>query len=132
MRRRSSDTAGARYVDRRAVTESLREAARRGLARDRRIRRVILFGSFADGTATAASDADVLVVLESSPHRRRMDRIPELTEIFTGLDIAIDIIPVTEDELSRETARPGSFLSTVLESGVELASASPTESRAAT
>ena len=50
------------WLDRIAAVEAVRSSAKRFAANDLSVRRVLLFGSLADGTATAASDADILVV----------------------------------------------------------------------
>ncbi len=65
--------------------------------------RVILFGSFARGDATAMSDADVVIVLEDSDvpfHERIPDFLP------TGLGVGVDVFPYTQAE-ARRSLREG-------------------------
>jgi Uncharacterised protein family (UPF0158)/Nucleotidyltransferase domain len=72
-----------------------------------RLRRVLLFGSWARGDAHPESDLDLLVVLDrvESPWEelRRMDEV--LWRHSYGADVVISAVPVGEDEL-REAARP--------------------------
>ena len=61
---------------------------------------MILIGSLARGTATPASDADLIVVLrEAAP--RRMDRIPRLLEHFEQSPLPLDLHPYTTAEWER-------------------------------
>lgn len=59
---------------------------------------VILFGSFARGDATAASDADVLVVLSDSPLAFE-ERIAHYRP--TGLGVGVDVFCYTLAEIER-------------------------------
>ena len=72
-----------------------------------RLRRVLLFGSWARGDAHPESDVDLLVVLDrvESPFEelRRMDEI--LWRHSYRNDVVISAVPVGEDELG-EAARP--------------------------
>lgn len=63
--------------------------------------RVVLFGSFARGDATAASDADVLIVLRESGLRFH-ERIGEFQP--TGLGVCVDVFPYTLEEARRSLA----------------------------
>lgn len=58
-----SSSAEVRFIDRDAVIAELRGAARNARASAPEIARVLLFGSFAKGNWTAASDADLLVIV---------------------------------------------------------------------
>ncbi len=73
----------------------------------RRLRRVLLFGSWARGDAHPESDIDLLVVLDrvESPWEelRRMDEI--LWRHSYRADVVISAVPVGEDELG-EATRP--------------------------
>jgi uncharacterized protein len=69
MRRRSSPSVRVFYprLDREAVLRLLKDGIKR-LDATLPLRRVILFGSYAKGTYTVASDVDVLVVYDGEPH----------------------------------------------------------------
>ena len=103
MRRSSSSSAGAIYLNKAERLEALREAARRASARVPEIRRVILFGSLVSGVPTPRSDADVLVEVSSSPHAEPRDRIPDMLRAFRPLPCPLDLFVLT----SEETGRPG-------------------------
>ncbi|MGQ9879939.1 MAG: nucleotidyltransferase domain-containing protein [Armatimonadota bacterium] len=62
-------------IDGEAVRARLREWAHSLGQSDANVLGVVLFGSFARGGYTAASDADILVILQESPYRID-ERIP--------------------------------------------------------
>ncbi|MEO0248618.1 MAG: nucleotidyltransferase domain-containing protein, partial [candidate division WOR-3 bacterium] len=64
---------------------------------------VILFGSFARGDCTAASDADVLILLRNSALRFE-DRIPLYRP--TGIGVSVDVFPYTLVE-ARQSLKEG-------------------------
>lgn len=62
-------------------------------------RRVVLFGSWAAGTATADSDVDLLVIAESDePVHVRMARAQRA---LRGLTVPVDVFVHTPDEVAR-------------------------------
>ena len=79
------------------------------------VRRVLLFGSYARGDFGLWSDADVLLVLSSSPHERYFDRIPDFLEYFIGMSVPVDIFPYTEAEVERMNRRGNPLIRTALE-----------------
>ena len=80
--------------------------------------RVVLFGSFAQGSATARSDVDLLVVLPEE------DRLEETTrrggQRVAGLFPAVDLVLTTPRELQEARGERASFLSSVLQHGIDL------------
>lgn len=64
---------------------------------------MVLFGSFARGDCTAASDADVLVILRDSPCRFD-ERLPRYHP--TGLGLSVDVFPYTLAE-ARQSLEQG-------------------------
>ena len=105
----SSPGSKSRFVDRERVLAGLRRSARRAAERVPELERVLLFGSFARGTAGARSDADLVVVLSTSRHRRRMDRIPELLEALYPAPVPLDVVPWTAAEVAEARARHDPF-----------------------
>lgn len=78
----------------RQIAEDLKE---RLLAHDgRRIRRVILYGSRAQGNATPESDFDLLVV-ESDPVPKR-EAMQRLAEAVSGAGVPADVWVMGEEE----------------------------------
>ena len=101
MRRRSSSSAGAVYLDREQPIEELRVAATRAAARMPAVRRVILFGSLVAGIPTPRSDADLLVVLSESDQRQPRDRVPEVLSALMPLPCPVDLFVLTSEEFDR-------------------------------
>ncbi len=88
--------------DTRTVLSRLQTWAER-LGKDPAILAVVLFGSMARGEATAASDADVLILLRGSAEEfgERMVRYKPI-----GLGVSVEAFPYTLDE-AREALRDG-------------------------
>lgn len=79
------------------------------------IRKVILFGSFAKGTATKESDLDVLIL--SSDGQQVHEEIAKIVFLFQ-MDYKIPIEPIIEDV--DEILHPSYFLYSVLNYGQEV------------
>ena len=80
--------------------------------------RVILFGSYANGSPGPDSDADFLVVLDSPGSKR--DLAVKMGLEVTSFGFPKDIFVLTPDELKRYGGIPNSLASIALEEGVEL------------
>src|SRR5262249_11728849 len=120
MRDRSSSSAGATYLDRARRIDELRSAAARAQRKEPTIRRVILFGSLVSGIPTPRSDADLLVIVERSPHDEPRDRVPEVLRALSPLPCPVDLFVLTSDELERFRAEGSPFVRVALESGEDL------------
>ena len=72
--------------------------------------RVYLFGSYARGEATAASDVDVLVVIEESDYARADEVRALLRRRFLGYPLEVHV--VTREQYERWYAR---FVDTLVE-----------------
>ena len=89
---------GAVFLDREKTIEALHRIARRVRVENPAVSRIVLFGSLAEGSHSAFSDADLLVILKSG-ERRPMDRIPALLLAFADAPVGVDVLPVLEAEL---------------------------------
>jgi len=74
--------------------------------------RVILFGSWARGTANQWSDVDLLVIFPALEDKREM--AVNIRHSLSGLSVCIDILVSTPDEIRRR----GHFIGTVLRSAL--------------
>jgi len=83
------------------------------------VEEVLLVGSLARGDFTGTSDADVLIVLDESP-LNPVERIQRYLPFF-GLEIAVDLIPLTRKELEPVDPVGVSRLSSLLAGGKRLA-----------
>ena len=102
------------------LVEELRKAAATARRRMPLIRRMILFGSLAAGQGTPRSDADILVVLDSSLHEKPRDRVPELLRALSPLPCPIDLFVLTSAEFERHQSEGSPLLRTALSTGRDL------------
>jgi uncharacterized protein len=78
------------------VKDSIREAVRR-LVDAAAPAKIILFGSHATGDATVESDIDLLVVEEKVENK--IEEMIRLRKALRGLDISVDILVMSEQEV---------------------------------
>jgi predicted nucleotidyltransferase len=77
--------------------------------------RIILFGSWARGSAREDSDLDLLVVLPKVEHKRKA--AIEVLRALNGLPIAKDVIVTTPSEIKERGQVVGNILRPALEEG---------------
>lgn len=77
--------------------------------------KIILFGSYARGTAGEDSDADILVVMPVRGSKRK--KATEIDIALVGLDLAVDVIVVTPKELDRNKNIIGTIIYPALKEG---------------
>jgi uncharacterized protein len=116
VEKRSYGSVTVFWLDREAAVEAVRDSARRWAHEDRSVERIILFGSLARGTATAASDADVLVVL-SATDVPLLDRPATFADRFADAGLPVELFVYTRDEVA---SRPSSIAEHALTHGMEL------------
>ena len=78
--------------------------------------RVVLFGSYARGTAIKSSDVDLLVVMGDVPDKRRA--AVEIRRSLGDLPISKDIVVTTPDEILSRGDVVGTVLRAALREGV--------------
>jgi predicted nucleotidyltransferase len=86
------------WLKRKELIDELRRVAEEVGRNDRKVVKIVLFGSLAEGRAVPGSDADVLVLLKED-ERRFMDRIPEYLDKFS-IDFPVDVFPYTLNEVN--------------------------------
>lgn len=101
------------------TTEELIAEAGRRLSEAAPDARVILFGSHARGEAGADSDLDLLVI-ESEIKSRNAEYV-RLRKELRGLDVAVDLVLVTEQHLEEWGHFEGTMLNDALREGRVLA-----------
>jgi uncharacterized protein len=77
--------------------------------------KVIIFGSYAKGTATIRSDLDLFVIKET--HLPMSHRADDLLPILSGLLIPVDVHVYTSEEVEEYGKEPFSFVNSVLATG---------------
>lgn len=100
-------------LDREAVLARLEDWAGR-LGEEPEVLAVVLFGSLARGEATAASDADVMIVLTDSRESfgERLVRFKP-----TGLGVSVEAFPYTLEEARRALNERWGVVEAALEDG---------------
>ncbi len=116
MRKRFSNSAVVEFLDQPKVLADLRQAAEAAKAAHPEIRRVLLFGSLVEGNWTAASDADLIVVVS----REFADLFERSRYQIQCRSIPTDTLVYSEREYERLAEDPGSFLARALKVSIEL------------
>ena len=90
------------------------------LVMDYRPERIYLFGSYAEGIFHQDSDIDLLIIKETS--KRWIDRWTTVRMILSEVQrgIPMDTFVLTPNELGRRLAMGDSFISDIVENGIEL------------
>jgi predicted nucleotidyltransferase len=96
--------------------EIIQEAARRLVERFRPDR-IILFGSYARGTADDYSDVDFMVITEAAKRANRHKMMAQMDGALRGLRIAKDIIVLTPAEFEEDKEIPGTTARYVSQEG---------------
>jgi predicted nucleotidyltransferase len=107
----------SRFVDREAVVEALRRLAQRLLAQHDAIAAIHLFGSFATGTATPRSDADILVELASDDPVLREHLMEAAQSVFLEAPVPVEVFALASMRLKEARGVAGA----VAREGVRLA-----------
>ncbi len=103
-------------MDKKTVVDIVAEFARELQGSGIHPQRIILFGSQAAGTATEASDIDVVVISDGFSGKDYWERIDILTEAIYAVYAPLEAIAMTPDEwensdsLIIESARKGEVL----------------------
>src|SRR3990172_6268335 len=77
--------------------------------------RVLLFGSAVKGKLTTDSDLDVLVIVRGPVHRRQLAQ--RIYRDLHGIGVPVDVVVVTEEDVSRYGNKPGTILRPALLEG---------------
>lgn len=97
------------FVDQGSVLEEFRRIALELCRRNKNVKTVYLFGSYAHGNAGSHSDADILVILFADT-RSLMERLNEFILEFSNGPIPADVLVYTENELDRALKEGNLFL----------------------
>ncbi len=103
-------------VDEMISEKTIQEAARR-LVEKFHPERIILFGSYARGTADEHSDVDFLVITRAAKKGNRHKMMAEMDGALRGLLIATDIVVATPDEFEEDKQIPGTVARYVSKEG---------------
>ena len=87
------------------------------IAREFRPERIVLFGSFADGSATANSDVDLLVVM---PFEGTSARMAAAIVNQVNPEIPVELLVRTPEQLQKRLAWNDFFFQEVLDKGTTL------------
>jgi predicted nucleotidyltransferase len=110
------NSAEVRFIDYDQTIRNLRKAVAQAKAAHPEIVKVLLFGSFVQGTWTADSDADLFVVVR----KELSDFSSRGPYQIVAPGIPIDSLVYSETEFERLSKDPESFLARNLDSVIEL------------
>ncbi|RDV81212.1 nucleotidyltransferase domain-containing protein [Ammonifex thiophilus] len=100
------------WLEREKLIEALKEEAERLGRENPNVKKIVLFGSLAEGRAIPGSDADLLIVLTESDSPF-LERLAEWSAKMK-IDFPVEVFPYTQEELHLPLVR------TALESGIVL------------
>lgn len=89
------------------MTEKIIKEAARRLVKEFHPQSIILFGSYARGTADKHSDVDLLVICPFKKDRKKL--MVEMDMALWGLGMARDIVILTLEEFEVEKEIPGTI-----------------------
>jgi len=95
------------------TSEEIEDLLRSYFRGKRGVLKVILFGSFAEGTNTRRSDVDVAVIMDT--RKRFLERYDDFSDLYATLRMPVDLIIWTPQEVERIKHRP--FVQDVLAKG---------------
>lgn len=78
-------------------------------------KQVLLFGSYADGSATDESDLDLLIIMDSD--KPRYQRSCAVRALFWPPKAPMDVLVFTPDEVERWNGTPNHIVTEVLAKG---------------
>ena len=107
------------FLDEEKIVSELRELSHKISEKFGNIKRIYLFGSYAEGNAGLRSDADILIVV-SHDERPMMDRLDEFILKFADASLPVDVLVYTEKELAKAISKKNRFITNILESGLIL------------
>jgi predicted nucleotidyltransferase len=79
-------------------------------------KKIILFGSYIQGKSHRNSDLDILIVCDSELKSARKESV-RIRRALKGIEMAMDILVVPEDELEELSASPGLIYREALNKG---------------
>jgi predicted nucleotidyltransferase len=100
MRNIFTTSASSRFIDRDAVIDGLRECARRVKRIFPEIVAIHLFGSFATGTATPRSDADIVIEVASGDAAVHETIRDAATSVFVDAGVPVDLFVLSSGRLA--------------------------------
>ncbi len=96
------------------IQNTLREVTRR-IVETARPQQIVLFGSAVRGTLTSDSDLDMLVIMREPVHRRQLAQ--KIQHNLHGVDLPVDIVVVTEEDVKNSVQGGFSIIRPALEEG---------------
>lgn len=110
--------AASRFINREVVLTELRQAAERAGAQCPGVEAIFLFGSFAHGTPTPRSDADLLVVIHEDADRWQVYDC--CLTVFTHCPVPVDLFVLTRPEVEASCAAGRGLAAAALRHAVRL------------
>ncbi|MBZ4684043.1 MAG: uncharacterized protein PWP46_1798 [Fusobacteriaceae bacterium] len=100
------------------LSENLKKELIKRITKITTPQKVILFGSYANGTATENSDIDILIVEKEI--KSKLEEKRKIRKALYDIDISKDIIVVSEEEFDFYKNDFGSIVKEAVDKGLEL------------
>lgn len=104
------------WLDKEALLRSVQRAVVTLVQSRCEVKLVKLFGSFAKGTATAASDVDIMIIVKDS-RLRLLDRPIAYLPYFSDIGMPVELFVYTQNEIE---TNPSSIAEVALNRGITL------------
>ena len=119
MQNESSGSVKITYLNREKVLAELEECAQNLKRQEPEVNRILLFGSLVHERYGPGSDADLLVMIDTT-QGRIMDQIPRYLKYFSHVSIPVDIIPMTVKEFKTRQENKDIFISRIVREAEEI------------
>ncbi len=97
------------------VNEEIIQKIKMRIVKGANPQKIVIFGSYAQGTATKDSDLDIVVIKSTGMpmHKRAI----EIRKLLHGISIPKDIIVYTPEEVRKWKDASSAFITTILKNG---------------
>ena len=100
LQEKSSNSVKVLSINYEKLILKLKEIAKEIKRRDSKVKKIILFGSFAKGNFTPESDLDILIIV-SKAKEKFLFRSENYIDFFKNIPLDINIIVYTEAEVEK-------------------------------
>lgn len=97
IQKKSYNSVKVFWLNRELLVQNLNKSIKALTDKRKEIRKIILFGSMAEGRFSVSSDLDLIIIISES-HERFIDRPLKYIDFFEDVGVGVDIFVYTEKE----------------------------------